>query len=116
MRTIDQVVADFRREAMGDYVGLWEIVSATIRDLDACSDVDIRRTTISIVKELLSQGLQAVDLTERGGCTPWHDQNADAVIVRICREWDSLGKAPDIGDIVWFDLPDSGLGSEREVE
>jgi len=104
MRTTDQIVGDLALAGKGDYVGIWQIISAVTHDFKLSNPVDIRRLTMEIVRELLISGARAVDLTQGGGCTPWQDQQPDAVIARINKGWDSLGREPDIGDIVWFDF------------
>jgi hypothetical protein len=112
-RAIDQIVRDFCREAEVDYVGLWQVVSAVVHDYQVSSPADIRRLTMEIVRGLLASGFEAVDLRPGGGRIPWADQRLDVVLARIDHEWDALGKEPDVGDIVWFDLPERN-GSQRK--
>lgn len=102
MRTIDQIVEDFVREAKVDYVGLWQICNAVATEFQPLDTQEIRRLSIIVINKLLDAELQAVDLTEAGGCQPWESQDRDYVIVRIESAWNKLEGDPDIGDVVWF--------------
>lgn len=106
MRNIDKICDDFKREAMRDYVGLWQVMNAIERDFKPASPEERRRLTLEVVKKLIAGGLQAVDLEPRGsGCVPWAHQDVKHVVNRINAEWNALGRDPDIGDIVWFNNP-----------
>ena len=106
MRTIDQIVEDFAREAKVDYVGLWQIANAVATEFQLTEALEVRRLSIIVISRLLNLRLQAVDLaTSGGGCQPWESQDHNYIIERIASEWDKLGHEPDIGDVVWFNAP-----------
>jgi len=104
VRSIDQIVRDLNLAGKEDYVGIWQIMSAVTHNFKLSNPADVRRLTLDVVRGLLVSGARAVDLTPGGGCTPWQDQRPDAVVARVNNGWDSLGREPDIGDIVWFDF------------
>jgi hypothetical protein len=96
-------VERFLAEAEYDEVGLWQIAKAVEGRLGINDDA--REATLSIVRELLSLGMQAGDPPYSAhGYRPWPDQDPDAVIDRIRREWVALGRTPTIPDIAWFGL------------
>ena len=105
MRSVDKIVEGFRREAQQDYVGLWQVTGTVMHNFKLSEASKIREMTLTIVRQLLDSGLCAVDLAPGGRCTPWSDQEPESVVRRIEAEWNALGRDPDIGDIVWFNLP-----------
>lgn len=103
---LEELKSQYLVEAQEDYVGLWRLTSS-LRERYGISDPnEVRQLTLQLVRELLAAGMEAVDLPSEGsGCTPWPDQNHNHVLERIEREWYALGREPNIGDIVWFNLP-----------
>ena len=90
-------------------IGLWWIAD-DVRQLNPGSSEDeIRHDTLRALRPLLSKGLLwAVDLLPGGAYRPWAG-TVDEQLARIDSEWARLGRAPDIGDIVWF------IGPERRA-
>lgn len=106
MVNLRKLEEEFLVEAGQDYVGLWQLVGAVRRKLQVSEPSEVRRLTLLLVRDLLASGLQAVALTSDGGCVPWLKNDVQSVINRIEREWSALGREPNIGEIVWFNLPD----------
>lgn len=105
-KKISAIAAGYVEEAKSDYVGLWQICSRVKKELNPPDSEQLKEIVLQTVSQMLDFGLVAVDLASSGsGCTPWKEQRADAVIHRISTEWDSLGRAPSVGDIVWFNNP-----------
>ena len=97
----DERVERYMAEAKEDLVGLWEIA----RDARerAAADGNVMDDALAIVRELLARGLMAGDPPySAGGYHAWADQEPDRVVARIRREWQALGRIPDIPDIAWF--------------
>ncbi len=106
MNFLDQIASDMCRAAKDDYVGLWQIIGAVVRESKSTDKDKIRTLSLDVVRKLLILGLRPVDLPSVGsGSVPWAIQQPDAVIDRIETEWKALGREPDIGEIAWFDLP-----------
>jgi len=100
MRVVEEIVL----EAKDDWVGLWEIISEFMQF--ALDEATLRQRTLDVVRVLLDRGFIAGDLTRSPpGFKPWPDQRPEAIIERIRSEWLALGRIPNIGDIVHFDLP-----------
>ena len=102
MHNFEQIIEDFVKESRVDYVGLWQLLNAVQHQLGITDEMEIRSTTLEIIKGLLSHGLEAVDLTSDGGFKPWVEMECGQVISRIEKEWNGLGREPNIGDICWF--------------
>ncbi len=106
---IAAIADDYAREAISDYVGLWQICIRVRHDFKTEDKDQIKHITLDIIEEMLNRGLEAVSLASSGsGCLPWSDQDHHSVINRISSEWRALGREPSVGDIVWFDNPDTG--------
>jgi hypothetical protein len=113
--TSDQVatvVKDYAQAAKSDYVGLWQICIRVRHDFPGGDSEQLRRAVLKVVEGLLAGGLEAVDLASSGsGCVPWQDQRAASVLSRISSKWNELGRDPSVGEIAWFDNPDTGVRS-----
>ncbi len=86
-------------EADYDVIGLWNLYNAARHDWGAKRPEEIRALVLGFVRELLANGVQAIN---PGDLRPWPNQQPDSVIERISREWDELGREPNVPDIVWF--------------
>ena len=103
---IDEIVHDFVNEARLDYVGFWEITGRVQHRFKLSDRSKVREAVMQIVSGLLSAGLEAVDLASSGaGCIRWENQAPAHILDRISSEWNKLGRDPTIGDIVWFNHP-----------
>ena len=105
---ISAIVSDYVDEARRDYVGLWQISIRVRRDFNTKSEAENKKIVLKIVDKMLQNGLEAVTLVSSGpGCIRWKDQEATSILSRISNEWDRLGRSPSVGEIVWFDNPDT---------
>ena len=100
------IIDGFLREAVEDYIGLWQVIKEA-KDLNPdANDVELRSLALCLVRDLLLAGFEAGNPPySPSGYQPWLDQDLDHVIARIEYEWNALGREPNIGDIVWFGLP-----------
>lgn len=105
-KKIAEIVSGYVEEAKSDYVGLWQICTRVRKEFNPQSPYKIKNIVLHTIREMLASGLVAVDLASSGsGCTPWKEKRVEKIIHRISSEWDSLGRDPSVGDIVWFDNP-----------
>jgi hypothetical protein len=86
-------------EASRDVIGLWNLCGAARHDFGGKTPEEVKALTLGFVRELLANGVRAINI---GDGQPWPDQRPDRVIERISREWDALGREPNVPDIVWF--------------
>jgi hypothetical protein len=87
---------------VGSDVGLWWIADDVRQLRPGASEEEIRLETLRALRPLLSQGtLRAARLLPGGSYQLWGG-TVDEQLARINAEWESLGRSPDIGDIVWF--------------
>jgi hypothetical protein len=86
-------------EAKRDVLGLWQLCRSAHRDWGVENPQEVKALVLSFVRAVLAHGIQAVDVVDQ---RPWPSQDPDRVIERISREWDALGREPNVPDIVWF--------------
>ncbi len=105
MTALDELRDSFLAECSEDDVGIWEVVQAVKRDN---ADIDAATTqylTLDLIRSLLETGaIQAgVFAPEDQGWKfqPWLVEPSQAV-ERIRKEWDALGREPNIGDVAFL--------------
>jgi hypothetical protein len=101
MNAIHEITQQFLTEAQEDYVGLWSLVWE-IRLLKELDPNETRSLVIGIIAELLHKNLIKAGIPNCAGEFEEWSGTAEEIVTRIQSEWDTLGKDPDIGDIVWF--------------
>ncbi len=108
MMTIEEVKKDLIIECSEDEVGLW-VVLWYVRNHVKIEDLGERRQmTLKIVYDLLKEELiQAIDPYQRHPYEMW-SLSPEETIARIEREWDALGREPNIADIVEFIITEKG--------
>jgi hypothetical protein len=97
------LISELIAEAQADEVGLWLII-AQLRDEDRITDpTQLRRATLDFVRRMLDSGQVTAGYyrPDGNGIAIWNMPTTD-VVSRISEEWDSLGREPNIGDIVIF--------------
>lgn len=90
------------RDARSSDLGLWWL-AADIRELwPGIPESEVRLETLRALRPLLDSGaLRAVHLFPGGKFKAW-DGSVEEQLARMDAEWTALGRAPDLGDIVWF--------------
>ncbi len=102
MGSVEDLVANYLRHAQVDYVGLWQIVGRVRDELGVQSDADARQNTLAVVRGLVEQGLRPGDYL-KSGFHYWPESDPDSVVARIDREWQRMGRDPDLPEpICWF--------------
>jgi hypothetical protein len=95
--------------ALEDWVGLWRFVRK-VRDRQPEASVDdVRQLTMGMVRKLVGQGYVRVgDVgTPAPGFWPWPEDEQGA-FARIEREWQALGRDPNLWEICWFAITPEG--------
>lgn len=89
-------------ECREDDVGLWVLIWHLERAFPEKTEGEIRSVTLELATQLLHvKGIRAGQFNEKGVFEYW-EGTPNEIIARIRKEWDMLGKTPDIGDIMWF--------------
>lgn len=99
------VKSQLRAEGEEDFVGLWEVVRSVQDHVPHADAASIRQISLEIVDELLSNGeWEAGFPAEDGRSFDAWTLLPPAAVARIQREWDQLGREPNIGEIAWLNL------------
>ncbi len=101
MTPLSSLEQDLLVIGLDDYVGLWQFVWV-LRHTGTPESVDVREQVLESVRRLLEGGYtQPGRLLDDGAFAPWSSA-ADDSVRRIDREWQALGRDPNIPDICWF--------------
>lgn len=109
MQDRDELEQKLMDELEDDYVGLWSIFR-DVREAHPTSPADlVKRLTLALLEKWLNSGqIEVGSFDPPGGerFVCWSLRPAET-IERIRREWDALGRDPDIGEIAWFTKTES---------
>lgn len=97
-------------ELRDDHADLWKLlwIVKAEAELDEAMPKTVRQESLAVIAALLEGGYVHPGAPRgRESFSPWPLDATDA-LARIEREWDALGRDPDIGEIAWFDLTDKG--------
>jgi hypothetical protein len=102
---------------LSDMLQLSEMASVARRHLGgSSSEADVMRATTEVIGDLLSSGYAIVgDVVRDEGllCVQSWRLSAADTIKRIEDEWRSLGRPPNLGDVAWLELNDTGRAEAR---
>jgi hypothetical protein len=121
-KTLKELKEHLHSECEEDEVGLWYIVRGLRDDLGMNDDAEIRRSTRQLVRELLETGQIVAGWYAPPECglpdwqiAPWPG-SIDDILARISREWDCLGRDPNLGEIVILQAkPEDGQSQQEEA-
>ncbi len=106
-------------ECSEDDVGLWSViwrVNGGWYSKDEPLPEGVRKKTIEILRDLLEAGLIHAGFPSRDGKVfEALSLSASETIDRINREWDELGRPPDMGEIIWFKSTPEGKHVAQEI-
>ena len=99
-RTVAEKIS---RELDDDYVEIWALPWHLRRLVPNVSDARVHDMAEVILRELTDSGVVIGDLSgESGVFSPW----VGPVVERVMREWEQLGRDPNIGEIAWLSRPE----------
>jgi hypothetical protein len=112
-----QFCNDLIVEGTEDYVGLWEIIHELRDYFPQANPNQIRLMTIEATREILESGFMEIGMFESVDGKNWEYQiwnlDIDSIINRIEKEWDELGREPNIWEIALLVTTEKG---EKEAE
>ncbi|MGL4879520.1 MAG: hypothetical protein ACRC8K_00460, partial [Waterburya sp.] len=101
-------------ETADDYVGLWSVIRE-VKNKHPDSDASLfRKQTIKLIRELLDNQLIQAGQFSTIKFEIWNT-SSEETINRIEKEWDELGREPDISDIVWFIATEKGESETKKM-
>ena len=108
------MIAAVLRAGSDDWVGVWELPFLARSTGAADSPQEERIACIQVVRELLASGWATVGDVTDDGFRAWpltHDQ----AVSRIETEWQALPNGPNLGDIGWINLSETGEAKAAEL-
>jgi hypothetical protein len=95
------------QESKDDIIGLWSILWEVKHHMPDISQSAAKTTTLKIVRRLIEERGLVAGRPERGGRSfiRWN-LSTEETLKRIEHEWEELGREPNIGEIVWFVMPE----------
>jgi hypothetical protein len=115
---------DIRKElldrGLSDMLQLSEMAWVARRDLSGTPDEgEIMRATTEVISELVGSGYAIVGDVAKDDegvlyVSSWSLESADT-IKRIEAEWCALGRPPNLGDVCWLELSESGRAHALDV-
>lgn len=96
-RLIDELIS----RGADDWITAAEVAWVAKSVGGAATDDDARDLAVAVIHAVLEAGLmEAGDVTD-GGFFPW-DLSAAKSVERIEREWRTLGRSPELGEVCWL--------------
>jgi len=115
LQPLEQLKEHLLAQCHDDEVGLWFIIKGVRRDLHVEDPDEVRRLTLKLVRDLLARGDVVAGYyppvgsgIPAGRIVPWTG-TIDEILARINKEWDELGREPNIAEIVILMMKDSWL-------
>ncbi len=93
-------------------MGLWELVHVVESELGSRDPATVRAATLDLLRRLLQHQGVEVGFPKANGreFVAWN-LSVEDTLHEVERQWDRLGRAPDIGEILWLNLDRSGPAS-----
>jgi len=113
------IVKELLDRGLSDMLQLGEMAWVARRDLGGSPDeADVIRATTEAIGELLSSGYAIVgDVVkdEEPLCVRSWKLSATDTVKRIGDEWRALGRHPNLGEVCWLELTDTGRAEAQTV-
>lgn len=98
-------VADREAGRAEDWLGLVVIANFVRRRCGVTDNDEVKQLSQKAVRVLMERGFRVGQFKHYGDSKliPWPEQDPDAVVARIDKEWDATKGDPNINDICWFE-------------
>lgn len=96
-RVIDELLI----RGVDDWVTAADVAWLAKSVAGATSDEDVLDVATTIIKEVMNEGLMQVGDVTDGGFFEW-DLSPEDALERVIREWRTLGRSPDLGEVCWL--------------
>jgi hypothetical protein len=86
---------------LDDWIGLWIVAKFIREDHPELNADEVRELGIARIRKLISRGYLKTGDVRANGFHAWNE-SAGAAVGRIDREWQGLGRDPNLYEICWF--------------
>jgi hypothetical protein len=102
---VKDFIADCEAGRAEDWLGLVVVANFVRRRCDIADNDEVKRLSLKVVRALVERGFHVGQFKRYGDSKLilWPEQDTDAVVARIDKEWDTTIGDPNINDICWFE-------------
>ena len=112
VRKLDQEILV---NGLSDYVGFWEPVRLLRRREPRLNESELKKVILMTIRSLVDDDLMEFgEVNVDGTFSTWALTSHEAISV-IRDQWDSLGRDPNVGEIVWMHNTLSGDTAARAL-
>ena len=112
---IEELKRGLVADATEDYLDISFVTYAIGEAFEVSDDEELLFYTAAVLYSLLGEELlRAGNPTAAGGFDAW-EVDARGAVERILAGWRYLGRAPTLGELVWFDATEKGETYAAEV-
>lgn len=112
---IEELKRGLVADAAEDYLDLSFVAHDIKEAFEVSDDEEVLFYTMAVLYRLLEEGLlRAGTPTAAGGFDAW-GLDSHSAVGRILAGWRYLGRAPTLGELVWFDATEKGEAYAAEV-
>lgn len=112
---IEELKRGLVADAADDYLDISFVTYAIGEAFEVSADEELLFYTAAVLYSLLGEDLlRAGTPTTGGGFDTW-EVEARGAVERILAGWRYLGRAPTLGELVWFDATEKGEAYAAEV-
>ena len=106
-------------EGLRDYQSMWELAREARELIGETSSTEaVRRTVLAWIRPLIEGGYLTVGRLVRRGrfsdLEPWSAQGR-AAMRELEQRWTRLGRDPEVGELAWLQLTQSGQALARGI-
>jgi len=113
---IKQCIHDLVMRGCDDWVDACGVASIAINIGHAKSVEEIRDLSLKMIREVVQQGLMEIgDLPQNGQRLELWPMTPQECLDRVEREWDALGRNPNLWEICWLQNTDKGKTMGEEL-
>ena len=104
-------------EGTEDYVGLWQIIKKIRLNRTDKNQKEVQSITLDAIREILETGFMQIGMFEYVDEKSLEYQvwnlDINTCIQRVEKEWNELGREPNIGEVAWLVTTEKG---EKEAK
>jgi hypothetical protein len=116
MTTLEKCITEILRRGLDDWIQAAEVASVVKAYSGQSSSAGVERVALEAIGELLRRNLMKAGEVTPNGFAEW-GMTADAAVDRIVRDWNNLGRSPDLGEVCWLcNTRDGDIRARQNLE
>lgn len=111
---LDSCIAELLVRGLDDWIQAAEVASIARTHGGAKGDDETRKISMAVVRELLSRNLVEIGEVSENCFRAWNLSERD-VLAKVDADWRGRPHGPDLGELFWLNLTESGARIANEV-